>query len=556
MSFDGAFLHKTIKELRSAIDCHVDKIYQPSKDELVLLLRKKGFAKKMLITVKSGAARIHFTENKYENPQSPPMFCMLIRKYLSSARLVDIIQPSLERVAVLVFSTLNEMGDLAEIRLVCELIGNKSNLVLVGENGKIIDALRHSDIENEPRLILPNCTYSYPEKKEKLNPLTTDINELLSALEQQNEQALLNTVEGFSPLICREIAESRDFTDRLSAVLEDLRHNSKPTLILKPDESPYDFSYTDITQYGTQYKSQSFESFSLLLDAFYSKKESIARINQNARDIIRLVNNLISRTQKRLSLRLCELKKCENREQLRIYGELLKANLYAIPAGAEFAEVPNYYDENLKTVKIPLNPALNPQGNANKYFKDYKKTYTAEQTLTKLTENDRAELLYLESVLDSISRLSGLSELEQVRMELCEAGYIKKSPKSKQMPRLKPQFKELISKEGYKILIGKNNLQNDYLTTELASKTDLWFHVKGFAGSHVLLLCEGKEVSQDTIIQAATLAAENSQARLGSNVAVDYTPVKNVKKPRGAKAGMVTYTVYKTVYVTPREVFE
>lgn len=553
MAFDGGFLYKTVGELKEAVGCHVDKIYQPSKDELVLLLRKKGFVKRLLITVRSGSARVHFTENKYENPASPPMFCMLVRKYLSAAKLVSILQPDLERVAVFVFSALNEMGDIAQIKLVCELIGNQSNIVLVGENGKIIDALRHSDIENSDRLLLPNATYQFPNRCKKLNPTVEDTSVILRSLLQRDADGLLSLLDGFSPLICREIANSDNFEAELNRVIGDLTGDGCPTLIYKPDGTPFDFSYTAINQYGTQYPQKSFESFSQLLDGFYTSRENIARINRSARDIIKLINNLISRTQKKLNLRLQDLKKCENRETLRIYGELLKANLYAIPNGASFAEVPNYYDEQMSTVRIPLNPALSPANNANKYFKDYKKTYTAEQTLTALTEKDREELVYFDSVLDSISRCSTLSELEEIRLELAEAGYIKKSQSRKQQKATKPLFKEYTSKEGYKILVGKNNLQNDYLTTSLANKNDLWFHVKNSAGSHVIVFCDGKAVSEETVLQAAILAAENSKAAGSSNVPVDYTPVKYVKKPRGAKPGMVIYTTNKTVYVTPKE---
>ena len=237
---------------------------------------------------------------------------------------------------------------------------------------------------------------------------------------------------------------------------------------------------------------------------------------------------------------------------MRIYGELIKANLYNIDKGASFAEVPNYYSENMETVRIPLDISRTPQNNANKYFKEYKKTYTAEQTLKKLTEEDRQELIYFESVLDSIERASSLSDIAQIREELQDGGYIKQHTGGKKRKDAPNEFKEFTSAEGYKILVGKNNKQNDYLTCTLASKNDLWFHVKTQAGSHVIVFCGGNKVSDETILQAAQLAAENSKAKNSSNVAVDYTPVKYVKKPNGAKAGMVIYTTNKTVYVTPK----
>ena len=550
MAFDGAFLHKITQELSVAVGCHVDKIYQPSRDELVLTLRKKGFAERLLITAKSGNARLHFTANKYENPENPPMFCMLMRKYLNAARLVDIIQPELERVAVLLFSSSNEMGDIVEIKLVCELIGNKANIILVNENGRIIDSLRHSDVESGGRLILPNAVYEFPEAQNKLNPLTTELSVIIKKAE---ETSYLKTVDGFSPLICREIEESENPKDRFAQILNDLKTDGNPILILDNNNLPFDFTFTDIKQYGSTFKTEKFESFSALLDGFYTKKETVSRINSSAKDIIKLINNLKNRTEKKISLRLLDLEKCKNRETLRVYGELIKANLYSIKNGSEFAEVVNYYDSELKTVKIPLNPAISPSANANKYFKDYKKSYTAEQTLTALIEKDRKELEYFDAVLDSINRSSTLSDLQEIREELEETGYIKRTKDKRKKGNSNSAFKEYTSEEGYRILVGKNNKLNDLITTQIASKLDLWFHAKDIAGSHVLVMSGGKVVSDQTVLQAATLAAKNSKAAASSKVAVDYTPVKFVKKPNGAKPGMVIYTTNKTIFVNPTE---
>ena len=555
MAFDGAFLHKIVAELNTAVDCHIDKIYQPSKDELVFVLRKKGFVKRLYISVKAGSARLHFTENRYENPQIPPNFCMLLRKYLSSARLIEVTQPSLERIAELKFSASNEMGDLIILTLVCELIGNKANIILL-KDGKILDSLRHSDVETADRLILPSATYEYPKTQNKLNPLKIESSEILKNLSLPYSKALLQRVDGFSPLICREIehlTEKIDISSAYENVLDDLTKNNKPVLILNPDKSLLDFSFTEIKQYGSDFENKIYDSFSSLLDEFYSKKELTTRIKSAAHDIIKLINNAKLRTEKKLAARLLELEKCKDRESFRIYGELLKANLFSLKNGDEFAEVVNYYDPDLKTVKIPLNPALTPSKNADKYFKDYKKSYTAEQTLNILTEKDKEELIYFESVLDAISRSTTLAEIDEIRDELCNAGYIKKNPSKKPIKAKNSQIKEEISSEGFRILIGKNNMQNDYITTKLATKGDVWFHTKNIPGSHVIVLSGGKELSNETVILAATLAALNSKAQNGEKVAVDYTPIKYVKKPTGAKPGMVIYTSNKTVYVTPKE---
>ena len=567
MAFDGVFAKKTVEELNVAIDCHIDKIYQPSKDELVLLLRKKGFVKKLLLSAKIGSARVCFTETKYENPPVPPMFCMLIRKHFLAAKLIKINQTELERVVEFYFQTTNEMGDIINPKIVCELIGNKANIVLVGENGRIIDAVRRSSIEDSARIIQPGAIYSYPDSQGKLNLLNTELSAIIDAIKKNSSltlsSSLLRTLDGASPLVCREIAflsggdelvEECDF-DRLFKVLSSLKNDilikNNPVLLLK-DGEVFDFTYTEITQYGDSIKNERYESFSGLLDAFYQKREASARIKLAAGDILRLTNNLISRAEKRRRLRLEDLSKCENREQLRIYGELLKANLYALKSGASFAEVQNYYDEELKLVRIPLNPALSPANNAAKYFKDYKKTYTAEQTLLKLISDDEAEIGYLETVLDAINRAETLADIAEIRTELLEEGYLNAKKQNSKPKKIDAKgFKEYQSVEGYRILVGKNNRQNDYLTTKFASKNDLWFHTKNIPGSHVLVLSNGAEVSDETILFAARLAAENSKASSSSNVAVDYTQVKNVKKPSGAKAGMVIYTTNKTVFVTP-----
>lgn len=569
MPFDGAFAHKISAELTEAVDCHIDKIYQPSRDELVFLLRKKGYAKRLLVSAKNGSARLCFTEEKFENPAVPPMFCMLVRKHFGAARLTAVKQLGLERIIELCFEATNELGDRVNVRIVCELIGNRSNIILVGENDRIIDAVRRSDIEENARLIQPGAVYEYPEGQDKLNILTTDLeiltDKILSNGELPLERAILNVLDGFSPLVCREMAFSILKADGLAlnadrvellSELEKARAavetGGVPTLLLKNSGEPFDFTFLNINQYADSVLTKQYDSFSELLDAFYAKRDAVARIKHSSNDILKLVNNLLQRAQKRLSLRLLDLKKCENREKLRIYGELLKANLYNIKQGATFAEVQNYYDENLELIRIPLNPALSPSNNAAKYFKDYKKTYTAEQTLLELTQKDREEIEYLETVLEGLALAETPSDLSQIRAELIDEGYLRQQKAQKPQKREEASgYKEYKSVEGYRILVGKNNKQNDYLTTRLATKNDLWFHTKNIAGSHVLVLSGGEEVCDETILFAARLAAENSKAAASSQVAVDYTPVKYVKKPNGAKAGMVIYTTNKTVFVTP-----
>lgn len=569
MPFDGGFTHQIAAELQAAVDCHIDKLYQPSHDELVFLLRKKGFSARLLISARPGAARVHFTEEKTENPETPPMFCMLARKHFSGARLVRIEQPGLERVLSLVFETSNEMGDRVSPRVICELIGNQANIVMVGQDGRIIDAVRRSDVESGQRLLQPGAVYRYPPAQGKQNPLAVGQEELLARILETSGQplsrAILSLVDGFSPLIAREIAyaafgddpivgeldDAAPLAASLRRVLRDLSDGGRPLLILR-DGAPADFSYTPITQYGSDTETVCCESYSRLLDAYYSGRESRARMHRAASDIQKTVSHAHTRAVKRLALRREELKACAGREQLRIYGELLKANLYAVENGARFAEVQNYYDPELSTIRIPLNPALSPAANAAKYFKDYKKSYTAEQTLTALTQADEQEIEYLESVLESLERCDCLADLAEIREELCEGGYLRRRDRGARRKKEGSALREYRSPEGYRVLVGRNNSQNDYITTRVAAKSDLWFHVKNIPGSHVIVCSGGGEVSEETLLGAAQLAAFCSKASASRQVPVDYTPVKYVKKPNGAKPGMVIYTTNRTLYVNPR----
>ena len=558
MAFDGGFLHIVTNELQEAVDCHVEKIYQPARDVLVLSLRKKGFAKRVVLSAASGTARVHFTEQKYENPETPPMFCMLARKIFSSARITAVTQKGLERVLEFTFDATNEMGDRISPKIVCELIGNSSNIVLVGDDGKIYDAVHRSDLDAD-RLVVSGSTYRYPDSQNKINVLDCDIDETASKiLNNSNEDlsmALLHTLEGVSPLVCRELSKYADKSlSGIKNVLQKLKENLKKhhlVMLYKPDGAPTDFSYMAIEQYGSLYNVKNFDSPSELLDAFYFERENASRIHKASTDITRLLTNLTTRANRRKAIREKELDDNRDREDLRIKGELIKANLYAITNGSTVARVQNYYDENLSEIEIPLDPALTPAQNAAKYFKDYKKSCAAVQSLGNLIENDRQEIEYLESVSESLERCKTLADLAEIREELTLGGYIKQSAKKQSRKRQKPPLTEYTSQEGYKIIVGKNNIQNDYITCTLASKGDMWFHTKNIHGSHVVVFCGGEDLSDDTIVFAASLAAKNSKASSSSNVPVDYTQIKYVKKPHGAKAGMVIYTTNKTVFVNP-----
>ncbi len=554
MPLDGIFLSQLHRELQTAVDCHVDKIHQPSRDVLVFLLRKPGFSGRLLLSARPQTPRVQFTTDLPENPAQPPAFCMRLRKWLSGARVTSVTQPGFERLLYLTFATTDEMGDRIAPRLAVELIGKQANLVLLGDDGRIIDAVRRTDVETATRILQPGARYLPPPAQQKLS-LT---------------RALLETVDGLSPLVAREIAHrvcadidlpcaSLDPAgrDRLQAALEALRETvlsgGTPTLLLDGEGRPADFTYLPITQYGSRYSAQTAPSYSALLETFYGKRETADQLKQTAATLRKAVNTHLARLRKKTALRQNDLAACADRERLRICGELLKANLHAVERGATFVDLPNYYDPQLAPLRIPLQPALSPAANAAKYFKDYKKSYTAEQTLTRLIAEDGAEIAYLESVLDALDRAETAADLAEIRDELLSGGYLRRQEKG---AKRKPQASRPLcyrSSEGFRILVGRNNRQNDALTLSTADKRDLWFHVKNIPGSHVIVVCGGDTPGEATLREAAALAAYHSRARQSSGVPVDYTPVKFVKKPAGARPGMVIYTTNRTLFVTPAD---
>ncbi len=564
MALDGLFLHKLTEELKCTEGMLIEKIHQPTTDELVLLLRRPGENRRLLISA-SGTPRILFTEEKYENPMQPPTLCMLLRKHLTSAKITEITQIGLERVLVIKTIAKNEMGDTVYPEIIVELIGGRPNAILV-LGGKIVDALHRSSIENSSRIIHPGAIYSYPERPSRINLLESSVKDLLFEIYKLSdlpiEKALIQSAEGFSPLICREVADGMEnmkvselsgyhknvLEKRLNKIREDLISGGAPVILRRRDGTDMDFTFTEISQYGGSVSCKTVESYSKVLEEFYSARAARQRISKQSGDILKLISNLSSRAQRRLVSRKTDLEKTKDREKLRIYGELIKANMHLISGGQSVACVPNFYDEEMKEIKIPLNPALSPAANAAKYFKDYKKSYTAEQTLSKLIEQDKREIEYLDTVLDALSRAENTADIADIRDELASGGYIKRPTGVKRQSE-KKSFGEALAPSGLRILFGKNNRMNDLLTLKTASKNDLWFHAKGVPGAHVVIIADGSDIEDTDIEFAAKIAAQNSSSAVSGTVAVDYTKVKNVKKPSGAKPGMVIYTDQKTLFV-------
>ena len=430
-----------------------------------------------------------------------------------------------------------------------------------------MDALNRSDITAE-RIIMPGIMYKYPSDRGKLNILNTGVDDIISAVERRGgevSKALIDVLEGFSPLVCREIAFSAfgqldvDVKEvdlsRLSSPLEACLNAIKISPVytaLYENGVPKEYSFIDINEYGNTYEKRRFSFSGELLDAFYSERDKAGRLKKQSGDIQKTVSNMLSRAKRRMGLREKDLKATEDRETLRIYGELIKANIHAVKTGDSFCSVQNFYDENLSEVKIKLDPALSPAANAAKYFKEYKKSCAASVNLKKLIEGDKKEIDYLDSVLESIERAGSTADIAEIKQELVSTGYIKEK-RSARKPAAGLKIEEHVSEEGYRILVGHNNVQNDFITGHLADKSDTWFHTKSIHGSHVVVKNGGGDVSEQTVLFAAKLAAKNSRAGKSANVPVDYTPVKYVKKPAGAKPGMVIYTTNKTVFVTPLE---
>lgn len=575
MALDGVFLSVLKRDiLQTAQNARVDKIYQPSKEEIMMTLRFRGGSVKLLMSASANSPRIHFTDISLENPKTPPMFCMLMRKHLSTAKLIDVRQVGNDRILFLDFETVNELGDLVVMSIAVEIMGRHSNIILINHDGKIVDAVKRiTDDMSSVRPILPGMTYSLPPSQDKLNFYTASQEEILTAFRnaknQEFSKAIVQVFQGFSPLLAREAAYyatggvqlmkndvSSFRMERLLSFLKTLKEKISAgtetyTVILEKGK-PKDFTLTDIEQYGSFYEKKKMSSASELLDFFFSERDRVERMKQRSHDLLKLLVNTSDRIGRKLAVQRQELEESENRDTFKIYGDLIHANLYAVKKGDRSLTVPNFYDENYAEVTIPLDTALTPAQNAQKYYTEYRKAKTAEEKLKKLIEDSQQELLYLDSIFDAVTRTTGESELLEIREELSEQGYLKNYKNRNKMLRAQPPLK-YISSDGFTILCGRNNKQNDKLTLKTAKNYDLWLHTQKIAGSHVVILSEGREIPNKTIEEAAIIAAYNSHARESAQVPVDYTLIKNVKKPNGAKPGMVIFVDYQTAYVTPDE---
>ena len=559
MAFDAYFLTAVLDEIReTAIGARVEKIHQPSRDTLVFLLRCEGGRQKLLFTANPAAPRLHLTASSPENPAEPPMFCMLLRKHLSGGRLSKITQPPMERCATFWFDCTDEMGYPVQKRLVAELMGRTCNLYLLSPEGRIIDCLRRIGIGDGKREALPGLFYQEPEQISKLDPLGETAEGFAESLRGPGadslSQRLMDCYGGLSPLVCREAAlfatgdmdfrlenaDAAPIADKLSLFFAE--HLRFP----KPYYTEKQYAFCPIREYGA---CQEAESFGALLDQFYVVRDRQDAMRQKGQAVRKTVSNLCQRLKRKMAIQEKELSATLDRERCRQLGDIVTANIHAISRGQRILECEDFYDENMAVIQIPLDVKLSPQENAAKFYKDYNRMKNAQKELTHQLEIGEKELEYLQSVLEELNRAQTEQELEEIRQELQAGGYIRRDTSKKKMKQSKLAPMRFESTDGFPIYVGRNNRQNDELTFKMARKDDLWLHASKRHGSHVIIACAGQPVPDDTVTEAAALAAWYSEAGSGNNVPVDMTPVKQVKKPPAAKPGMVIYHTYKTIVV-------
>ena len=578
MPLDALCLSGVVAELKPILTgAKIDKVHQPGRDEMILALRLGRGNGRLLLSASPNHPRLQMTELSRENPDAPPMFCMLLRKHLMGGRILSVEQPHLERIVELRLEVLDELGDRKERRLILEAMGRRANLVLVDDQGRIVDCLRRVDGDmSAQRQLLPGLFYRLPPAMEKTDPTALDGGEWLRRVEQAPGESrvdhwLLDTFGGWSPLVCREIAFRAggrvDVTfdelgpqgrvrvgEAAEALLKTVRENNFIPTVISVEKRPKDFTFFPAEQYEEAGECTAYPSFSALMDRFYEQRENQERIRQKGQDLIRSVTNARDRTARKLANQQRELEATQDRERLRQFGDIITSNLHAMERGMATLRAMDFYAPDGGEVEIKLDPLLTPQQNAAKYYKEYNKAKTAEEMLTIQLEKGRRELDYLNSVLENITLAEGERDLQEIRQELADTGYLRRQIKGKDKGRrLSPKPMEFRSTAGLRISVGKNNMQNDLLTCKQAFKSDIWFHTQKIHGSHVILWTGGAQPDLQSLNEAACLAAWFSQGRESGKVPVDYTPVKYVKKPAGARPGMVVYTTYETAWVTPDE---
>lgn len=579
MAFDGITIAAIRKELADTLkDGRISKIAQPEPDELLLTVKTPGGQYKLVLSANPSLPLAYLTEENKISPITAPPFCMLLRKHIQNGKILSITQPDFERILVFEIEHLNELGDLCRKRIIVELMGKYSNIIFVSEDGTIIDSIKRiSAAVSSVREVLPGKNYFIPATEGKTDPLFADKDSFASCITAKHEychKALLSSYTGVSPLIAHEICYQADLSDAIASELTpketDLLYHSFTSIFNKvkaenfspviyyEKDVPKEYSCVPITSYENKgtvsvttinsadsssqtNKRIEYDSICALIRDYYSQKEKHSRSRQKSADLRKIVSTILERDVKKYDLQCRQLKDTEKMDTYRIYGELLQTYGYSIEPGSKSATVDNYYTNEPTT--IPLDEQKTPLENARRYFDKYGKCKRTREALSELIVQVKDEISHLESIMTALDIAEKEEDLNQIREELMEYGYIRRKggKKAAQKQRFVSKPFHYVSSDGFDIYVGKNNYQNDELTFKFATGNDWWFHAKGIPGSHVILKSEGREVPDSTFEEAGRLAAYYSKGRSQEKVEIDYTPKKNIKKTPGGKPGFVIY---------------
>lgn len=580
MPFDAVTVGCIARELSACLtDGRIDKISMPTRSDIIIAVRAHGENRKLLLSCNPSFPRVHFTKISRENPATPPGFCMLLRKYLTNGKIVSVSTPGVERSIIFEIECRSELGDLVTKKLIIELFGKNSNIILLHENGLVADCIRHIDNSlSRERIILPGLPYYPPTPQDKILPENAGLSVIKEKIAKcdptkKADVFILDNFSGVSPLICREIVylwgADTDLTvgakpglaDSIAFYMDKLaRGDFSPVTLWDKSGKPVDFSCIEIRQYADALVSKPHQMLTYALDEFFSEKERKNTLKEKGGVLIKTVETLLARCWKKAAIQEESVLAAEGCEKYKIKGDLIISNIYRINKGDRTLVTENFYSENCEEISIALDHNLTPSENAQKYYKRYNKLKNTAAKAQVQYQHSLEDIRYLESVLNSLMQCEETGIIDEIREELESTGYIReqrqKSKRKSGKALIKPA--EFKSRDGFTIYVGKTGSQNDYLTTKMSSSKDIWFHTKGFPGSHTVISCaahiaSGGQVPTTTLTDAACLAAYYSKARGSAQIAVDYCPIKNVKKPAGAKPGMVIYEGYNTAYVTPNE---
>ena len=559
MSYDGVVTKAMVRELSDLLTLgKIEKIYQPQPEQLLFVIHTKRGKQRLFISSSGNHSAVYLVHDTPENPAKPPVFCMVLRKHLGAARITSVMQHENDRIIEILMETTNEMGFAENRKLIIEIMGKHSNVLLINmETGRIIDSIKHVSIDvNRARQILPGKAYEYPPAQNK-KPFTEVDHEYLESLtdgQLQPERSILSGIQGISPVLAQTIASSSapyDFLKALITSIDDKRFT--PLVYLDETDKPVVFHITPLAAYeeDSRYRSLAFATLSEAACYYFINRESSNTVKQKSNDLLRVIKTNLDKLKLKMQRLEEDLYKAENSEQYRLYGELLTANLHIVKPGMKEVTVTSYYDGS--DVKIPLDPKFSPAKNAQNYYKRYGKAKTAIKEKKLQIEGTFSDIAYLESVASFAERAGSIEEIDLIRQELMESGYIRfrKPPKNGARKKYKPQPYTYTLTSGKTVMAGRNNNENDWLTMKKASGQDLWFHTKDIPGSHVILFLDGAEPTEEELFETAAIAAYHSKYSASQNVPVDYTKVRYVKKPSGSKPGFVIFTHNRTLYVDP-----